>query len=232
MGGRRMIFTRPLDQFDFSAIHFTFPDLNHSMHQPLDSRLYVYRDDRRWAVVIETVSYYHSTPNVVNSLHPYGDCLPDLGAEGYLDEPGFGHQIWFNRLDNMDYDGSVFLDTSASQRWRYRGDVPFVVRGHSLPGLPAAGEDFITVLRRVVPAHRELFLSDEAERRSRIPFSLPQIMRLDEWNHPDLARERPSDNETFRLIADVITTGDTSRYRPTQPPTTHWSHWPEAGSGA
>lgn len=231
-----MIFIRPLDQFDFSALLFTFPDLNHSLLQPLDTRLHVYRDDRRWAVVIETVSYHHSTPNVVNILHPYGDCLPDLdvgvGAGDYLDEPGYGHQIWFNRLDNMGYDGSDILDNVGSCRWRYRGDVPFVVRRHSLPGLPAAGEDFVTVLRRVVPAHRELFLSDEAERRSRIPWSLPEIMRLDEWNHPDLDRERPSDNETFRLIADVIKTGDSSRYRPTLPPTTHWSHWPEAGSSA
>lgn len=37
-------------------------------------------------------------------------------------------------------------------------------------------------------------------------------------------------NETFRMLAEVLETGDTARYRPRRAPNTHWSNWPEAGT--
>lgn len=67
--------------------------------------------------------------------------------------------------------------------------------------------------------------------RRRIPVDLPEVLRLDQWNHPDLVSGlRPSDSETFHQIADVLATGDLSRYAPSLPPNTHWSNWPESGS--
>ncbi|WBB91105.1 hypothetical protein [Verrucosispora sp. WMMC514] len=41
---------------------------------------------------------------------------------------------------------------------------------------------------------------------------------------------RPSESETFRQIADVLATGDPTRYAPGAPPNTHWSEWPESGN--
>jgi hypothetical protein len=229
-----VIFTKPLDQFDFSAIMFTFPDLGHGHLFAMDVRLHVYRDEQRWAVVMETVGYHNRTPNVCNILYPFGNCLPDLapgaGAGDYLDEPGYCHQIWHHRLDNMDYADSELLDTTATDLpRRYKAGVSFVVRGQSLPGPPVAGEDIVTVLRGLLPAHRELFLADEEELRARVPRDLPEILRLDEWHHPPPDTQRPSATEAFRQIAEVIATGDVTRYAPTLSPNTHWSNWPKSG---
>ncbi len=41
---------------------------------------------------------------------------------------------------------------------------------------------------------------------------------------------RPSSYETWQLIAKVISTGDTSLYKPTLPPNTYWKNWPDSGS--
>lgn len=41
---------------------------------------------------------------------------------------------------------------------------------------------------------------------------------------------RPSSYETWQLIAKVITTGDTTLYRPSLQPNTHWKNWPASGS--
>ncbi len=68
-----------------------------------------------------------------------------------------------------------------------------------------------------------------------------EIMTLDEWHHrhyshyvngPDnkLMGNAPCSYETFPLIAEVLATGDSSRFRPTLPPNTYWSNWPDAGS--
>jgi hypothetical protein len=43
-------------------------------------------------------------------------------------------------------------------------------------------------------------------------------------------RNLPSEYETWQLIAKVIATGDTSLYRPTLEPNSHWKNWPESGS--
>ncbi|MCB2407767.1 DUF7003 family protein [Hymenobacter lucidus] len=46
-----------------------------------------------------------------------------------------------------------------------------------------------------------------------------------EWNS-----SRPSSYETWPQLARVLTTGDVQHYRPTLPPNTHWSNWPESGA--
>lgn len=47
----------------------------------------------------------------------------------------------------------------------------------------------------------------------------------EEWEH-----NRPSSYETWQLIARVLVTGDSSQYKPTLEPTSHWKNWPDAGT--
>jgi hypothetical protein len=48
---------------------------------------------------------------------------------------------------------------------------------------------------------------------------------LQEWRNT-----QPSSYETWQQIAKVIATGDTSYFRPTLEPNSHWKNWPEGGS--
>lgn len=50
------------------------------------------------------------------------------------------------------------------------------------------------------------------------------------FNQDQYQNNRPSSYETWQLIAKVIATGDTSFYKPTLPPNTHWKNWPDSGS--
>lgn len=52
----------------------------------------------------------------------------------------------------------------------------------------------------------------------------------DGFNQDQYQNNRPSSYETWQLIARVIATGDTSLYRPTLAPNTHWKNWPDSGS--
>lgn len=47
----------------------------------------------------------------------------------------------------------------------------------------------------------------------------------EQWND-----NRPSANETWQLLAKVISTGDTSLYQPTLTANTHWANWEESGN--
>jgi hypothetical protein len=57
-----------------------------------------------------------------------------------------------------------------------------------------------------------------------------QEMRNDKTNKKEWVANRPGAYETWHLIAKVITTGDSSFYKPTLKPNTHWVNWPESGS--
>ena len=68
------------------------------------------------------------------------------------------------------------------------------------------------------------------EIRQRIPDNIPMIIRLNEWYHNDLANgENPSDNNTFKMIAKVIYSGNTNYYKPKISPNNHWKNWPDGG---
>lgn len=205
-----------LAQLDATAKQYKFPLLDNGYSYAIDARLHLYRDDRRWAVLVETVGFNPREWAVLDVLHWYGNCL-DGG------EPGFGDSDFLDRIENMD----DLVDDDEC----LRGGVPVVIRGTEVTVDAPAGEGFERFARRLVPAHRDLLLADGTEARRRIPSDLAEILRLEEWNHPDVMEAgQPSQHETFRLLAEVLETGDVGRYRPGKRPNTHWSNWPESGT--
>ena len=206
-----------LAQLDASHEDFTFPDLNHGYYYAVDARLHAFRDQERWALVVETVGYNPRGANLYDVLHVYGNCL----TRG---EPGLENSDFLARVDNM----TEVEDPDNPER--YRGGVPIMVRGVEVAVPAPAGEELWATLRRLVPEHRELLLADERELRARIPQDLPEVLRLDEWHQPDLVDQPPSAGEVYRQVAEVLVTGDLARYRPTLPPNTHWSNWAASGS--
>lgn len=203
-----------ISQLDTAAEQYAFPDLNNGYKYAVDARLHVYRDAQRWALIVEAVGYSPRAGNLTDVLYVFGNCL----TRG---QPGAENMDFLDRIDNWDEiedigEPEMYCGSSIVIR-RLRIEVP-----------AEHGDELIDVLRKLVPDHRELLLADESELRRRIPADLPEIMRLDQWNHPD--GERPSESATFRQLADVLATGDMGLYAPQMPPNTHWSHWPESGS--
>lgn len=206
-----------LEQLDAAADEFLFPDLGHGYYYAVDARLHGYRDAGQWALIVETVGYSPRAGNLIDVLHVFGSCLTS-------GEPGFDNGDFLDRVDNWDE------IEHPDEPETYRGG-PVVLRGQKIAVAAKSGEDLVDVLRRLVPRHRELLLAEEGELRRRIRVDIPEVLRLDQWNHPDLAGgSRPSQSETFCQIADVLTTGDLGLYSPRLQPNTHWSNWPDSGS--
>jgi hypothetical protein len=79
--------------------------------------------------------------------------------------------------------------------------------------------------------HHEKLVATETEVRERVPNDIPRIIELHDWFHPDVVNgELPSENETFKQIAEVLETGSVVAYRPTHKPNTHWRNWPKGGT--
>jgi hypothetical protein len=204
-----------LDQFDSANADSRFPDLGHVYNFAVDARLHAYSDASRWALIVEAVGYNPRGGNLYDVLHVFSNRLT-------TGRPGFENEDFLGLVDNIEeVEGEAEI---------YRDAAPIVVKGHSLAVTAPAGTRLEDVFRKLTPAHRELLLAEESELRRRIPADLPEVLRLDEWHQPDIVGHQPSDSETYRLLAEVLATADAARYRPTLPPNTHWSNWPDSGS--
>jgi len=223
-----------LRQLDDCARRFVFPMLDNGYVYLVDVRLHTYRDTSRWALLIEDVGYSPRAFSVSNCLNCYGNCLKR--------EPGTANEDFLPVLNDRPEE-PIFAEDADElirddlQSVRIRGtrvpvntDPAFLAsKGIRLEEAPRV--KVYELARSLLPEHRDLLFATEGELRQRLPTDLPCILRLEEWHHPDLcAGELPSQSETFQQLAEVLTSGDVSFYRPTQPPNTHWSNWPEGGS--
>lgn len=226
-----------LTQLDACAKDFNFPVLDNGYIYPVVSRLSVFGDLESWVIAIEVVGYHYRLyghDSVENCLYIYGNRL------GF--EPGMNNANVLLVTADSD-EGATFV---GDQWGTLNPDVhSMLIRDQkvSIPKDPAfytsrnvelKNPPSIRVyefMRANLPEYKTEFLAIEDEIYDCFRQNLPKIMQLDEWFHPDIAGdEKPSENETFQMIATVLESGDRSFYKPTKDPNNHWSNWPYGGS--
>ena len=103
----------------------------------------------------------------------------------------------------------------------------YALHGIELKEVPRVTK--VELVRCLAALHPGTFFLDEPQIAKCFGVRMPPlVLRLTEWNHLS-AGEKPSDNETFRMLAEVIADGDVSRFRPTKRPNTDWRNWEGAG---
>ena len=197
-----------LEQLDRAAAGFRFPMLDNGYYYPVDVRLHAYADADKWAIAIETLGYNPRAGNLLNVIEKYGNGL----------RPGADNDDFIGRIDNY---AELWNLEQQDRSWLDAEGV--VIRGRLIPFalVRSADAEPWTLLREIVPEHRDLFLASDEELRARIPPELPELLRLEQWNHPDLLKgEVPSETEAFRMIAEVMLARDPTLYAPSLPPNT------------
>jgi hypothetical protein len=226
-----------LKQFDECADDFTFPMLDNGYVYLANTKLSAFRDDNRWVVIIEVIGFNYrggGHQGIDNGLHIFGNCL---------EYPAGTNNDNFLYFTADSEEGLTFDDDES---FHLKPNTPnFLLRGKKHPichdrkaykkvGIELEDKKSIKAhefLRFLTHETPDSFWATEAEIRARIPKDIPLFFELKEWFHPDLANEDiPSKNETFKLLAKVLESGDVSFYKPKKKPNTHWSNWLEGGS--
>lgn len=237
-----------LATLDGFAAEFAFPMLDNAYTYPASTRLHAYRSETQWALVIEALGFNHRLDGAERfdpGTYAFGTAIehPGLTSAYVGDEDG-------NDQSRM---GPGPVSDEANSKLCFDEDDAFihpatdviVVRGNKL-AVPHDREFYAShdidlgdsyriaayeLLRGLVIEHKGTFMFPEDQIRNIVPASLDKVLTLEEWHHPDLAEgHKPSDVEAFRMIAEVLVTGDASLYRPREVPNTHWKHWPEGGA--
>ena len=239
--------TEILEALDACASSLDFPMLDNGYVYLAATRLSLFRSSEDWAITIEVFGYSPRAGIPDTTIYTFGSQLVRLRGESdfvtaeafrtYLsvhphDESNTVYPVEAGEWQDPDTDELVAL---GKHRITVRGEslltpelTEYPLNGIRLSSPPRVG--VFELCRFLAAIRRDQVLATPHERRACVPEDLKQILQLEEWFHPDLVRsEPPSSIETFHQLADVLESGEASRYRPTLVPNTHWDHWPDGG---
>lgn len=226
---------------------FEFPMLDNGYTYLAATRLTLFRGGADWGLVIEVFGYSVRAGLPDTYLHVFGsDVQGRPGPERYvtraawetaMEQAPFHWHRGIHPIEDGDWiseEGQVTPGTSVQLRGQ---TVPLPADGTAYASAGVALEDPPHVevheaCRWLAATHRAAVLATEAELAACFGAHMQPILQLDGWHHPDVVDDahRPSNSESFRMLASVLETGDVSMYAPTEAPNTHWSNWPDGGT--
>lgn len=234
---------RVLDQ---SAEAFAFPMLDNGYVYLAASRLSLFRSDKHWAVVFEVFGFSpragHPDLSIVtisNKLHDRDSQSSYVSKEAYdnyLKSNPYWEMRNFWPISNEDW-----IDEENPEFVAKQGEIVLRDKSYGVPelssyadrGIVLEGEQpgIFELCRHFAYDNREAMLATEAECRVSVLPEMKQVMRLDEWHHPDLINgQAPSQTETFQLLARVLEKNNPKLYSTDEPANNHWRNWPEGGT--
>lgn len=226
-----------LHQLDTEAEIYVFPMLDNGYYYHGDQKLTIFRDEKRWAILLEVLAFNNHDYNIygiTTIANVFGNCL-----SGWNDNDNFHHFASDNLLETFLNDETNYVPylNSKATSIKIRDKVipvPVDREYYLQKGIKMRFENRITpweFMRGLIPEWSHLFWLTRQEISAKIPLDIPEFMTLTNWHHPDLALdEKPSQSETFQQLADVIVTGDKTLYNTNEIANTHWSNWPRGGS--
>jgi hypothetical protein len=228
---------------------YTFPMLDNGYVYLAATRLCMFRSPEDWAIVIEVFGFNPRAGLPYTSIYTFASRLRDRDAqESYVSVDAY-HSYLKNNPNNE----SRFVHPIAEGPWQDPEDLELVAEGirevvlrggtQQLPmvheyarhGIDLEQPPRILVFelcRYLAAVARNEVLATADERRISVLPIMTQIIQLEEWHHPNVVEsdDRPSGSQTFQQLAQVLATGDLSKYHPSFAPNTHWRHWPDGGT--
>lgn len=231
-----------------------FPDPYKMFHLMSDDDLYLsntritlFADNARWAIVFELTGYNMRAECISTELTYFGNCLSNLDKGG-LNNKYTSNKKWLGNIvdcnDFKEIEVEYYFVNPLAKSIQLRGKNILIEQDYkkyeskgihiNLEGNPKKMIDFPALTRYLNSEYPELFNATDEELRLCIPPDLPKLMTINEWHHrdyyfndsfPSEEGTRPSEYETFPMIANILVTKDTSLWQPKLKPNTHWKNW-------
>lgn len=211
-----------LGQLDQAAGRCNWPILENVNVDMASVRLHAYGDGARWALVMEVLgTNIGAGPSSIHTtLYCYGNCLKTRETLSLVLSADVGPAL-DKHTGELRSDGYILV---RGRRVAVDLSPATLERLEIRPRLAEPGD--FELLLTLLSEHREALLATREELAEIVPADLSELLLLDEWNHPRV-NERPSDTETFRLLAQVLATGQAEHWRPLTAPNTDWPNWIE-----
>ncbi len=235
-----------LSVLDKCCDDFTFPMLDNGYVYLAATRLSLFRSPVDWAITIEVFGFsprsglpdthIHTFASSIHYRKPPQDYVNQKAYEMYLANNPHNESRFIYPIAEGDWLEAELVAENATEVLLREQPFPLPrldqYRKHDITLQEHGKVHVFELCSYLAGVEREQLLSTPEELRVNVPPSLKQVLQLNEWHHPDVVDDscRPSGSETFQQLAEVLSTGDVSLYRPTLPPNTHWRNWPEGGT--
>jgi hypothetical protein len=232
-----------LNDLDTNCIYEYFLDLEHGYFYTSGSRINLYGDKRRWAIVFEKSGFGNRSGQAEIVLNYFGNCLVNPTKAG-LDEQFISNTNYITLIDDeferiaegfelvsldaktINIRGKEIPIEQDFKKYRERG---ILTQDFDNPNNQI---DFPSLVRYLDEDYPELFRATNEELGVFLPLDLPFIMSIDKWFHTRIKEyggPNPSENETFQLIAEILVSGDRAKWKPKIEANNDWRNWPKAG---
>jgi hypothetical protein len=245
-----------LEETDQETYHF-FIDFEHPYFHTAGSRLTLYADEKRWAIVFEKSGYANRGYRGEIEMNYFGNCLTNLESVGSSDASTSNMKsvtlINNEEIERIEEDMNELVSKKIKQV-KVRDSMLDIEQNKSVyksKGIVAAYDnpnnlvDIPSLIRFLDEQHPNLFRATDKELRTCLPPDLPKLMQIDEWHHEAYTKyknmtsptyyhyqvigKKPSDYETYKMIADILVSRDTTKWSPTLKSNNNWRNWPNAG---
>lgn len=185
---------------EFSILHpnKTFVEFEHPYLSTAGSRLTLYGDETRWAMVFEKAGYSNSGFSGEIWLTYFGNCLINQDSWGrsvqYKSNSKFIPIISDKELEGLEQDYSSLVLKDKKQvkvrdtLLRIEHDISkYEAKGMNIRSddNPENLVDFASLIRYLDEEHPQLFRAADKELRTCLPSDIPKIMCIDKWHHEE-----------------------------------------------
>ncbi|MBX2921625.1 MAG: hypothetical protein KF746_05460 [Chitinophagaceae bacterium] len=227
-----------------------FLDLEHGYCVTAGSRIHLYADSTRWAIVFEKSGYQNRATAAEIELNYVGNCI-DYPIDKYPERNYITNSsriilidpTEFSKIENKegkDMETFELIGQDVEEIKVRDNSIPFdndyrnyeksgiKVRDYENPKKLIGFDDFVRYLNETNPS---VISATEEDIRQHIPKDLPKIMTIKEFHFISFYNKSnpPSTQETYKLIAKVLVTHDSTKWEPAQKPNNHWANW-ESGN--
>jgi hypothetical protein len=227
-----------------------FPDLEHGYCVTAGSRIHVYADAARWALVFEKSGYQNRATTAEAELNYFGNCVDypveETPERNYITNTGrivLIDAAEFERVENkeggemetFELIGADIKEIKVGDRliafdsdWRNYEKLGIQVRDYDNPKKLIGFEDFV---RYVNETNAAVMAATEDDIKKQLPKDLAKIMTVNEFHYMSAYDKNipPAGRETWQLLAKVLVTQDAVQWKPNLAPNNHWHNW-ESGN--
>ncbi|WP_162144113.1 DUF7003 family protein [Sporocytophaga myxococcoides] len=236
----------PGDRFPKSnenqIVYNFFPDLENGYMFIASSKIHLYADKNRWAIVFETNGYHNRQFNAQINLVYIGNCIsyskeisPERSYVSNFSSVELISQEEFKRIQNfkgLEMEQFELVDSDINEI-KVR-DVLLPVNHNGLEyeafdikfreyDNPKRLVGFKDLVRFLSETQKEVMSANEEDLRKNLPDTLPKLITIDSFHHKN--NMTPDSYETYRMIAKILVTGDTTFWKPKLTPNNHWTNW-------
>ncbi len=224
-----------------------FLDLEHGYCATAGSRIHLYADLSRWAIVFEKNGYFNRGFYIGVELDYIGNCISyDIEKStdktyNYISNSKYIEYISQDELfrigikDEKDELLDGLVDPSINEikikdkyikfdnNYKAFEKVGVEVSDYENPDNLV---DFDSIARYLHETNPKSISATEEEIKEQIPVDIPKIMTIDEFCFNSTYDDNlPSTQETYQLIAKVLVTKDKTKWNPSKKPNNSWKNW-------